>query len=320
MLQQLFLVTMAALVALPVWAKDADFNGRWNITPASDARKRAWWLEVNGAGTSKMTGRFVSALRGDMNVIENLTLRDGTLHFSFERPEGQGPSKSVAKLMYSAKLVKGQLEGVYEIEGRPQTKMQWTGRRAPAIADKEDGKWKQGAAVNLFNGKDLSNWEPMIPGKALGWQVKDGVMVNEAGANNLVSREKFWNFELDCEFRIGAGSNGGLGLRGRYEVQIVDDFGQPADSHGTGALYSRITPKENASKKPGEWQRYQVRLVGRTVTVVVNGKTVIDKGEVEGLTAMAHDANEAEPGPLSVQGDHGSVEIRKLVVTPLYRK
>ena len=138
-----------------------------------------------------------------------------------------------------------------------------------------------------------------------------------AGANNLVSAEKFWNFELHCEFKIGAHSNGGLGLRGRYEIQIIDDYGKPAGSHGTGALYSRITPTKNASKAPGEWQTYDIRLVGMTVTVKVNGETVIDKGIVEGLTAMAHDWDESAPGPISVQGDHGPVEIRKLTITPL---
>ena len=174
--------------------------------------------------------------------------------------------------------------------------------------------------MELFNGKDLNNWAAMVPGKELGWKIEDGIMKNVAGANNLVSAEKFWNFELHCEFKIGAGSNGGLGLRGRYEIQIVDDFGKPAGSHGTGALYSRIAPSVNASKAPGEWQSYDIRLVGRIVTVTVNGQKAIDKGIVEGLTAMAHDWDESAPGPISVQGDHGPVEIRKLTVTPLGRQ
>ena len=104
-------------------------------------------------------------------------------------------------------------------------------------------------------------------------------MKNVAGANNLVSAEKFWNFELHCEFKIGAHSNGGLGLRGRYEVQIIDDFGKPAGSHGTGALYSRIVPSVNASKAPGEWQTYDIRLVGHFVTITVEDYDRLDPGE-----------------------------------------
>ena len=144
-------------------------------------------------------------------------------------------------------------------------------------------------------------------------------MKNTAGANNLVSETKFWNYKLHVEFRLGAKTNGGIGLRGRYEVQVLEDFGRPPNTHSAGALYSRIAPSVNASLPPGQWQTYDITLIGRTVTVVFNGKTVIDKGEIEGLTAMANNADEGEPGPISLQGDHGPVEIRKLTVTPLSR-
>ena len=85
-------------------------------------------------------------------------------------------------------------------------------------------------------------------------------------------------------------------------------------------MYARILPSENASKPAGEWQTYDIRLVGRQVTVVLNGKTIIDKGEVEGLTAIAIDSNESQPGPIYLQGDHGPVEYRNLTVTPLVKK
>ncbi|MBL8238037.1 MAG: DUF1080 domain-containing protein [Bryobacterales bacterium] len=302
---------LLVVLALSAFAGDKDFNGRWDIKVENAANRRAWWLEVNGAGTPKMTGKFISALGGDLNVINNLSIQDGLLSFSFDR-KGAQP----AKLVYTAKLVKGELIGEHFIEGKPQ-KTAFIGKRAPVLKDKDDNSWKRGKAVELFNGRDLSNWAAMVPGRELGWKVENGIMKNVAGANNLVSAETFWNFELHCEFKIGAHSNGGLGLRGRYEIQIIDDFGKPAGSHGTGALYSRIVPTENASKAPGEWQTYDIRLVGRLVTVTVNGKKVIDKGVVEGLTAMAHDWDESAPGPISVQGDHGPVEIRKLTVTPL---
>ena len=306
-------ILLPILMAISVWAGDKDFNGRWDIKVENNTNRRAWWLEVNGAGTPLMSGKFISALGGDLNIIPNLAVKDGVLSFSFDR-KGAQP----AKLVYTAKLVKGELVGEHFIEGKPE-KTAFVGKRAPVLKDKDDNSWKRRKAVELFNGKDLSNWSAMVPGKDLGWKVEGGIMKNVAGANNLVSAEKFWNFELHCEFKIGAHSNGGLGLRGRYEIQIVDDFGKPAGSHGTGALYSRITPSVNASKAPGEWQTYDIRLVGRIITVAVNGQKVIDKGIVEGLTAMAHDWDESAPGPISVQGDHGPVEIRKLTITPLER-
>lgn len=144
-------------------------------------------------------------------------------------------------------------------------------------------------------------------------------MANVAHANNLVSDRSFWNFKLHVEYRVGKDSNSGIGLRGRYEVQILEDYGRPPDRHSNGALYSRIVPAVNASKPAGEWQAYDIRLVGRMVTVVLNDQKVIDKQEIEGLTAIAGNADEGEPGPIILQGDHGPVEFRNIVLTPLVR-
>jgi hypothetical protein len=118
---------------------------------------------------------------------------------------------------------------------------------------------------------------------------------------------------------VGAHSNSGVGLRGRYEVQILEDHGQPPNRHGNGALYSRIVPRINASKPAGEWQTFDVRLVGRQVTVVLNDERIIDKQEIEGLTAIAANGDEDKPGPFLLQGDHGPVEFRKIIVMPLVK-
>ena len=298
-------------LTLPLFAADKDFNGRWNIEVPKEPRHRVWWLEVSGAGTPGIKGRFVGSPGGDLNDIPEIAVKNNTLEFVFTRPNYKG--------IYKATLTKGLLQGNFTVGGNPKSELTWTGHRAPVLKDKDDGKWKEGKPVDLFNGKDLQSWSPMVSGQDLGWQVKDGIMGNKASSNNLVSAQKFWNFKLHCEFRIGKDSNGGFGLRGRYEIQVIDDFGQPPDTHGTGALYSRTAASKNANHAPGEWNTYDVTLIGRQVTVIVNGEKVIDKGEVEGLTAMAHDWNEAVPGPISVQGDHGPVEIRKLVITPLVR-
>jgi hypothetical protein len=193
----------------------------------------------------------------------------------------------------------------------------FTGVRAPVIADKDDGSWKEGKPIQLFNGKDLTGWTALVPGAEMKWSVVDGVLRNAPPTTDIISTQKFWNYKLHVDFRIVEHSNSGIGLRGRYEIQILDDYGKPPNSHGSGALYSRITPTVNASKPAGEWQSYDIRLIGRTLTVVHNGKTLIDKGEVEGLTAIANNADESEPGPFIVQGDHSYVEIRSFVVTPL---
>jgi len=312
------LLAMVLAASCSAFGADKDFAGRWNIEVLNEARNRAWWLEVSGVGTPKLKGRFVGAPGGNMDDIPEIAIKNDELRFVFER-NYRGKKDARNRGIYRARFVKGRLEGTFEVEGQPGSKLNWIGRRAAIINDKDDGSWTPGKPVALFNGKDLAGWKAMVAGKELGWEVVDGIMKNKAGANNLVSDRKFWNFELDCEFRLGAGTNGGIGLRGRYEVQVLEDFGRPPGTHSAGALYSRIPPSVNASKPAGEWQTYKIRLVGRQVTVIFNGKKVIDRGEIEGLTAMAHDWNEGVVGPISLQGDHGPVEIRKLVVTPLTR-
>jgi hypothetical protein len=153
-----------------------------------------------------------------------------------------------------------------------------------------------------------------------GWVVKDGVLVNEPRASDIASEAKFWNFVLRAEYRYSKGSNSGIGLRGRYELQIQDSYGKAPDGHVQGALYSRVPPKVNASRPAGEWQTLEARLVGRTLTVKLNGKVIQDRITVEGPTAMTTDADEAAPGPITLQGDHGPIEFRKVEVRPLERR
>ncbi len=305
---------------LPAACADRDFNGRWDIKVLDESRDRAWWLEVSNAGTPDIKGRFVGAPGGNMDDIPEITVRDGELVFVFVRQFRYGPGEEQkGRGIWRARLAGGKLDGSFAVEGQNDQPLKWVGVRAPVIEDRDDGSWKEGKAVALFNGKDLSGWRTMIRNRPLGWTVKDGAMTNEPRGNNLVSDKKFWNFKLHVECRVAAKSNSGIGLRGRYEVQVLDDYGRTPNTHTNGALYSRIVPAFNASKPAGEWQTYDITLIGRQVTIVLNGKTIIEKGEVEGLTAMGHDPNEGEPGPISLQGDHGPVEFRSIVVTPLTR-
>ena len=296
------------LLVAPVFAGDEQFNGRWDIKVINEPRNRAWWLEVNGAGTGALKGRFVGFPGGDTKDIPEMAISGGELTFKWDRNKDHQ--------VYRARLAGDKLEGTFE---SGKQKLQWIGVRAPVLPDKDDGSWRAGKPVKLFDGKSLAGWQALVAGKPLGWTVKDGIMSNTPAANNLVSEKKFWNFDLHAEFRVSAETNSGIGLRARYEVQILDDYGRPPNTHGNGALYSRILPTENASRPPGEWQTLDIRLIGRQVSVTLNGKKIIVKQEVDGLTAMASDPNEGEPGPITLQGDHRSVEFRSLVVTPLVK-
>jgi hypothetical protein len=306
------------LLAGAASAADADFNGRWDITAMTQPRPRAWWVELKGVGTPTPAGKFVSAYAGDMNTIDTISVENGELQFTFNPPARNG--KSIPRMVYRARLVGGKLEGTFHNEGQSAPPIQWTGVRAPVINEKDDGSWKEGKPVQLFNGKDLTGWKALTPGAEMKWSVQDGILRNAPPTTDILSEKSFWNFKLHVDFRIVEHSNSGIGLRGRYEIQILDDYGKPPNSHGAGALYSRFAPSVNASKPAGEWQSYDIRLVGRQLTVVHNGTKVLDKVEVEGLTAIANNADEAEPGPFIVQGDHSYVEIKNFVVTPLVRK
>jgi hypothetical protein len=290
-------------------AADSDYNGRWDLTTGA-ARRGAWWVELNGVGTPNAAGKFVSAYNGDMNKIDEISVVNGEIKWVIKPPDGP-------PLVYTAKLAGGKLEGTMSREGQSAAATKFTGVRAPEINEKDDGTWKKGTPVELFDGKDLNGWHALVPGAEMKWSVTGGVLKNAPPTTDIVSDRKFWNFEAQVEFRIVEHSNSGIGLRGRYEIQILDDYGRPPNTHGAGALYARVAPSVNASKPAGEWQTYDIRLVGRDLTVVHNGTKVLDHVHVDGLTAIANNSDEGEPGPFIVQGDHSNVEVRKFTVTPL---
>lgn len=295
------------LLAPAAWCADSAFNGRWDITVNHPPRGRAWWLEVDGAGTANIKGKFVGFPGGDLNDIQHLWIENGELRFTYD---GRGAHQE-----YRARLLDGKLQGTF---ASADTQLQWTAARAPEIIDADDGSWREGQPIDLFNGHDISNWHGLIADASAGWSVEGGSLKGNGSATDLVSNDRFWNFKLHVEYRTPAHSNSGIGLRGRYEVQILEDYGRPLDRHSNAALYSRIVPSENVTKPAGEWQADDIRLVGRHVTITLNGKTVT-QGIIDGLTAIACDPDEGVPGPIMLQGDHGPVEFRSIVLTPLLK-
>ena len=286
----------------------ADFNGRWILSVQGDPRGRVWWLKVEGAGTPAIRGEFIGAPGGDLDVVSRMSMEGGELRWA------------VRDNRYLAKLEGTRLTGRLETAD-PKAQRTFSGLRAPVIQDVDDGKWIKQKPVELFNGKDLTGWRVTVPNRTIDeWKVEGASLRNGAGkAPDIASLQKFWNFDLHVEFRVAHKSNSGIGLRGRYEVQINGDYGEPASKHSNGALYSRIAPAVNATLPPDVWQTFDIRFIGREVSVKLNGRTLMDKREVEGFTAMATDLHEDQPGPIMLQGDHGPVEFRKVTATPLVR-
>ncbi len=317
----LFVLTTLAPTAR---AAEEGFNGRWDIEVLSKAvdiqftTTKAWWLEITGAGTPDMKIQFVGSPDGSLDDITEAKVEGNVLHFAWmPRARGGVTPDPKERLEYEAKIVDGVLEG--KMTGAPG-EVKFRGHRAPAIDEHDDGSWVKGKPITLFNGKDLKGWTGVDTPKAEGWTVEDGILKGKGQADDLITVAKFWNFELHAEYRLGAKSNSGIGLRGRYEVQIASDYGHPPNMHGTGALYTRVLPSVNAGKPPDEWQTFEIRLVGREVTTTLNGQKLYERGVIDGLTGIAFNPFEGEPGPIELQGDHGSVEFRNLVLIPLTQR
>jgi hypothetical protein len=204
-------------------------------------------------------------------------------------------------------------------DGKPFGRAEFTGRRIPPVPPAPDlSKVKFGAPTAIFNGKDLTGWHLVEPKADNGWSVQDGVLMNriEKGKHhgNLRTDAEFEDFNITLEVRTQAGSNSGVYLRGIYEIQIAESYGKPLDPHNMGALYSRITPVVAAEKPIGEWQTMSITLVDRHVTVILNGKTIIDNQPVLGCTGGAMTSDEFKPGPIMFQGDHTNIDYRNIVV------
>lgn len=302
-------------------AAETDFNGRWDIEVLAKAADiqftttKAWWLGITGAGTPEMKVQFVGSPDGSLDDITDAKVQGDVLHFSWmpRARNGIAPDPK-ERLEYDVKYVAGVLHG--KMTGAAG-ELGFTGQRAPEINEHDDGTWVKGKPIVLFNGKDLAGWTGVDTPKAEGWSVEDGILKGRGEADDLITVAKFWNFELHAEYRLAEKSNSGIGLRGRYEVQIASDYGRPPNMHGTGALYTRVMPSLNAGKPPNEWQTFEIRLVGREVTTTLNGQKLYERGVIDGLTGIAFNPFEGEPGPIELQGDHGSVEFRNIVLIPL---
>jgi hypothetical protein len=183
--------------------------------------------------------------------------------------------------------------------------------------------------ITLFNGKDLSGWHLRHKGTNT-WRAEDGVLRNTQRGVDLVSDEVFWDFELHIEFNVPRGSNSGVYLQGRYEIQVDDAYGARPNSHRCGGIYGKITPKQNAAKPAGEWQTFDVKFYSARlgpdgkvvkkarVTVYHNGVLIIDNAEIDGVTGGALDGREGLPGPIMLQGDHGPIFYRNIRIRPLW--
>jgi hypothetical protein len=282
-----------------------SIEGRWDITITKDGKTSPSWLEVNHSGVKYLNGHFVGD-GGSARPISRINFVDDKISFSIP-PQWDAAEKDL--------VVEGVLKGD-KLSGTMNTPkgevLNWVGVRAPKLNSTRTPVW--GTPIKLFNGKNLDGWEATGPTNQ--WIVENGVLKSPKSGSNLRSVRTFNDFKLHVEFRYPKESNSGVYLRGRYEVQVTDSEGRDPLKDQLGAIYGFIAPLEMPAKPAGEWQSFDITLVGRVVTVVLNGKTIIYKNEIPGITGGALDSNEGEPGPIFFQGDHGPIEYRNIVITP----
>ena len=210
-------------------------------------------------------------------------------------------------------------------DGKAYGQADFTGKRIPAVPPAPDlSKVKFGAPISLFNGKDLTGWRLINPNADNGWSVtEDGLLINRISpgkhCGNLRTDREFEDFNFTCEVRTQKDSNSGIYLRGIYEVQVAETYGKPVDSHNMGAVYSRITPTVAAEKPIGEWQTFDITLVDRHATVILNGVKIIDNQPILGCTGGAMTSDELKPGPIFLQGDHTNIDYRNIVIRPVVK-
>jgi hypothetical protein len=187
---------------------------------------------------------------------------------------------------------------------------------------------KFGTPITLFNGKDLTGWKLINEKQVCGFKVVDGVLTNDPAQpaegqhisyGNIRTDQEFEDFNLKLEVNVPEGSNSGVYLRGMYEIQVSDSYKRELDPHNMGAVYSRIKPVVNAEKPAGQWQSLDITLCDRHATVILNGTKIIDNQPVYGPTGGAMKSDVFSAGPIYLQGDHGKVAYRNLVLTPIVK-
>lgn len=296
------------LAFLPAEAQQRGFAdavlGRWNVTVETAAGRYPSWLELRLRTESELMGRFVGRV-GSARYVGDITYSDGRLELRVPVQYESG----VDELVFEGGVRDGRIEGTALVENAERAR--FTAERAPPLAASTSRAWSEPIAL-LAGGDDA--WVAREQGRDRCWEFERGVLSIEAGCTDLVTSTTYRDFKLHAEFRYPPGGNSGIYLRGRYEVQIQDDAGKALDPLRMGGIYGFITPSVDAALPAGEWQSLDVELVGRRVTVMLNGTTIVDAEAIPGITGGALDSDEGAPGPIMLQGDHSAVEFRNLTI------
>lgn len=310
-----FLLISALAVFAPTIHSQGDqlpFMGRWDLTVKTPHETYPSWMECvreNGKPAVRVVGRVAS-----VHSAEDVRLEGNELTFTTKEWFGKDIPvtwefhQDGGKLMGKQKRSDGVAGDV-------------TAESAPALDHSMPAHWHWAKPVPIFNGKDLTGWEPFVqePGKPVEnhYVARNGELVNEAPGANIRTTRRFSDFKLHIEYNCPQNGNSGVYLRGRYEVQVeYEPAGENDEFHGIGSIYGFLAPAAKVSPRPGQWESYDITLIGRTVTVVRDGVTIIDRQKIPGITGGALDSQEGAPGPIYLQGDHtGGMKYRNIMIS-----
>jgi hypothetical protein len=290
------------------------FLGRWDITVTpAQGNPFPQWMELTEKD-GKIAGRY-QPRGGAWMPIVGAAVENGHLIVTLTQAGSQG-----AATTWDFTGSGNSLSGVQKRGDTEGPKL--AAARAPELKKPMPKAWT--TPEPIFNGKDLTGWEPIGNVSNSKWVARDGELVNDnpevpgqrnPGAANIKTTRKFQDFKLHIEVNCPEGGNSGIYLRGRYEVQVGTEGGKLPD-HEMGAIYSHYPPPAGAELGLGKWSTFDITLVGRYVTVVRDGKVYHDHVEIPGPTGGALDSNESEPGPFFLQGDHhGVIRYRNITVS-----
>ncbi len=298
------LLSAALLPALSI-AQSNPFVGRWDFNVPTRNGIGANWL-----GISEQNGNldiWFQPTGGNVSQVKDFKQEGNHLTLTVSPQNGNRPA-----MTWDLTAANGKLTGTQK---RGDNSIALTGVPAPALNRTAPASWSR--PESLFDGKDLNGWEPVGDVAQNHWMAQDGLLINPQRGADLKTTRKFDDFKLHFEVNCPDNANSGFFLRGRYELQLeYEPLEKNPPNRRIGSIYGRIAPAISLPRMPGQWETFDVTLVGRTVTVVRDGKMTIDHKEIEGITGGALDANEGEPGPFYIQGDHtGGLKFRNITVS-----
>lgn len=319
------------ILCVSAWALNAasvpkDLLGDWSLDLGSG--EPAWMSVDEKDGNPLVRMRVYIGPDGPYSITE---AANGRLKFPLRRRRVAQGSDVFIESAVDVGFRNGKLDGVIirtATDGSVNELTRFTGKRIPPMPQSPPdlSKVRFGLPILLFNGKDLGGWRPHEADKINGWSAQDGMLVNTTPKTdfsatgdhaNLRTEAEFEDFWLHIEFLVDGNRNSGIYLRGMYEAQVVDRDSRMQGIQGPGAIFGRIAPSANAGKSGGQWQTYDLTLVDRHVTVVLNGVKVIDNQPIIGPTAGAIYTDPSAPGPIYLQGDHTTVKYKNIYLAPV---